>query len=92
MKSKEKAFFNKQEEHSTVKLLVLKEYLKLWIRKVTLNSFNKSHSCLIADTFAGTGIYEDGKLGSPFLIINEAEDFIKQAINNNMNLPIKSSK
>ncbi len=73
-----KVFFNNLEEHSKIKLKVLTEYIKTWMRKVVLNPYGKGN-CLVVDTFAGTGIYDDGNYGSPIIIIKEALDFIEQA-------------
>ncbi len=73
-----KEFFNILEEHSKIKLMVLNEYIKTWMRKVVLNQFGNSN-CLIVDTFAGTGLYDDGNVGSPLIIIREALDFIEQS-------------
>ena len=73
-----KEFFNSLEEHSKIKLKVLTEYIKTWMRKVVLNRYG-SGNCLVVDTFAGTGMYDDGNYGSPLIIIKEALDFIEQA-------------
>ncbi len=72
-----KKFFDKLEEHSRVKLQVLTNYIKVWIRKILLNHHG-SGSCLIVDTFAGVGKYKDGSLGSPLIIINETINCIEQ--------------
>ncbi|MFA5603786.1 MAG: three-Cys-motif partner protein TcmP [Bacilli bacterium] len=84
-----KQFFNQLEEHSEIKLKVLMEYVKMWMRKVVLNRYNNNHSCLIVDTFAGVGKYSDGSFGSPLLLINEAINFIEQA-EGNAKMPIGS--
>ena len=73
-----KEFFYSLEEHSNIKLKVLTEYIKTWMRKVILNPYG-SGNCLIVDTFAGTGMYNDGNYGSPLIIIRESLDFIEQA-------------
>ena len=73
-----KEFFNNLEEHSKIKLMVLNEYIQTLMRKVVLNPYGNSN-CLIVDTFAGTGLYDDGNYGSPLIIIKEAFDFIEQA-------------
>ena len=73
-----KEFFYSLEEHSKIKLKVLTEYIKTWMRKVILNPYG-SGNCLIVDTFAGTGMYNDGNYGSPLIIIRESLDFIEQA-------------
>lgn len=72
-----KEFFNSLEEHSKIKLKVLTEYVKTWMRKVVLNPYG-SGNCLVVDTFAGTGKYDDGNYGSPLIIIEESLDFIEQ--------------
>ena len=48
-----------------------------WIRKVVLGT---GMNCLICDTFAGEGIYSDGTYGSPFVMIEEALDFLHQGL------------
>ncbi|NLL02561.1 MAG: three-Cys-motif partner protein TcmP [Mollicutes bacterium] len=70
-------FFDELEEHSKIKLQVLKNYIKPWMRKILLSPHNNK-SCLIVDTFAGVGKYDDGSLGSPLIITREAIDCIKQ--------------
>lgn len=72
-----KEFFYSLEEHSKIKLKVLTEYIKIWMRKVVLNPYGNGN-CLVVDTFARTGMYDDGNYGSPLIIIKEALDFIEQ--------------
>lgn len=68
-------FFDVAKPHSVAKIELLNSYLIPWIRKVT---FGMNQKCLICDTFAGEGIYSDGTLGSPFIIINNALDYLEQ--------------
>lgn len=44
---------------------------------MVLNPYG-SGNCLVVDTLAGTGKYDDGNYGSPLIIIEEALDFIEQ--------------
>lgn len=70
-------FFEGLKPHSWAKVKLLESYITLWIRKITLGLRKK---CLICDTFAGEGIYEDGTFGSPIIIINSALDYLKQKL------------
>lgn len=73
-------FFDKIYEHSNAKLSLLKSYAIEWMRKVTLGLNGK---CLIIDSFAGTGYYEDGSKGSPIIILEEAYKYCEQIAKNN---------
>lgn len=44
---------------------------------MVLNPYG-SGNCLVVDTLAGTGKYDDGNYGSPLIIIEESLDFIEQ--------------
>ena len=70
-------FFGNAKPHSKAKIELLKKYLIPWIRKVVLGT---GMNCLICDTFAGEGIYSDGTYGSPFVMIEEALDFLHQGL------------
>ena len=73
-------FFEKEQaKHTKAKLDILQEYVIPWMRKVVLNKYG-SKSCGVIDTFAGAGIYSDGSLGSPIILVKTAIEFIKQNI------------
>lgn len=76
-KKEQEFFFERQLEHSKAKLALLKNYALVWMRKVTLGT--PERRCLIIDTFAGAGYYEDGSEGSPILLIKEAMNFAEQS-------------
>lgn len=78
-------FFSRLEEHSKIKLQVLTNYIIPWMRKILLGSF-QNRSCLIVDTFAGVGKYDDGSLGSPLIIVKEAIACIQQLKNMSYNI------
>lgn len=71
-------FFENAANHSIAKIMLLKEYLTIWIRKITYGLKSK---CLICDTFAGEGIYSDGTKGSPFVILDVVQDYLNQMPN-----------
>lgn len=80
------AFFEKEQaKHTKAKLDILQEYVIPWMRKVVLNKYG-SKSCGVIDTFAGAGIYSDGSIGSPIILVNAAIEFIKQARKNNFKI------
>ena len=68
-------FFEELEQHSLIKIKLLQEYLIKWIRKITLGL---QQNCLICDTFAGEGLYNDGTEGSPICILNECIKYFNQ--------------
>ena len=70
-------FFSNQLEHSKAKLSLLKNYATVWMRKATLGTPQKS--CVIIDTFAGAGYYDDGSEGSPIILIKAAMEYCEQA-------------
>lgn len=72
-------FFENAANHSIAKITLLKEYLTIWIRKITYGLKSK---CLICDTFAGEGIYSDGTKGSPFVILDVVQDYLNQMLCN----------
>lgn len=76
-KEEQNEFFCELHEHSKAKLELLKNYAIKWMRKVTLGTRQKK--CAIIDTFAGTGLYDDGSEGSPIVLINEALNYSKQS-------------
>lgn len=79
-------FFEKEQaKHTKAKLDILQEYVIPWMRKVVLNKYG-SKSCGVIDTFAGAGIYSDGSLGSPIILVKTAIEFIKQAEEKNFKI------
>lgn len=70
-------FFNNLSEHSEAKVKLLENYIVPWIRKV---NFGIGKGCLICDTFAGEGIYEDGTKGSPMIILEAAINYFEQRL------------
>ena len=72
-----KSFFKELKPHSSAKVKLLENYINLWIRKVTLGCKSK---CLICDTFAGEGFYDDGTVGSPIIILKSALDYLEQSL------------
>lgn len=79
-------FFEKEQaKHTKAKLDILQEYVIPWMRKVVLNRYG-SKSCGVIDTFAGAGIYSDGSVGSPIILVNTAIEFIKQAEEQNFKI------
>lgn len=80
-------FFDKLQDHSEVKIEILNRYYIPWLRKINLGSFN-SGKCLVIDGFAGKGVYEDGRIGSPLVLIDGAIDLIDQL--NKLNRPAAS--
>lgn len=64
-------FFDKKQEHSKVKLELLKRYLIPAISKMGYSKYNTKELVRIFDGFAGTGEYGDGGIGSPVIILNE---------------------
>ena len=72
-----KKFFSELKSHSSAKVQLLEQYITPWIRKVTLGCNSK---ILICDTFAGEGVYEDGTLGSPMIILKSALDYLEQPL------------
>lgn len=70
-------FFGGLKSHSHAKVQLLEKYIEPWIRKVTLGLNSK---CLICDTFAGEGFYDDGTAGSPIIIIKSALNYLRQPL------------
>ncbi|MCD8509072.1 MAG: three-Cys-motif partner protein TcmP [Bacillus sp. (in: Bacteria)] len=78
-------FFDELQPHSAAKLTILNNYVIPWMRKIVLGN-RAIGRCLIIDGFAGEGLYgEEGKEvnGSPFVLLDQAIDFYKQAKANN---------
>ena len=74
-------FFQKLQNHSNAKLIILEKYVVQWMRKIILNPYGNG-KCLIIDGFAGKGQYDTkGKTeyGSPLLLLKAAIDFCNQA-------------
>lgn len=76
-------FFDGLQKHSEAKLRILEQYVIPWMRKVVLghqkyygDEYNK---CFIIDGFAGQGKYDNGKDGSPLILLKSAMEFCDQA-------------
>ena len=82
--SRNKDFFKTLKPHSEAKLKIFETYVIPWMRKIVLGSSKK---CLLIDGFAGSGIYNDGNLGSPIRLIDQSFDFTNQAASNGWTLP-----
>lgn len=74
-------FFQDIQNHSEIKLSILKEYTIPWMRRVILNKFGP-RKCLIIDGFAGPGKYKNDIDGSPLILIKNAIDFYEQSRKN----------
>ncbi|KKG04760.1 three-Cys-motif partner protein TcmP [Methanosarcina mazei] len=59
------------KEHTRVKHIILKKYLKAWI-----NILGKNRKVCYFDCFAGRGKYSDGTEGSPLIALKAAADLI----------------
>ena len=87
-KSDHKRFYWKQwqtgqmpklENHSEKKLDLLRDYLELYLQIVLKNAAGKEvQEVTLIDGFAGGGIYQEGKHGSPIVILKavEAAEFL----------------
>jgi three-Cys-motif partner protein len=70
------------EYHSEKKLDLLHDYLVLYLEIVLKNTLGKEiQEITIIDGFAGGGIYQDGKVGSPLTIL-KAIEAAEELINN----------
>jgi three-Cys-motif partner protein len=78
-------FFDGLQKHSDAKITVLNNYFIPWLRKINL-SFQGGR-CLVIDGFAGPGIYEDGKIGSPIKLLQGSIEFYEQCEKNEWKLP-----
>lgn len=72
------SFFKELQNHSEVKLSILEKYIIPWMRKIILNRYGP-RKCLMIDGFAGAGTYDNGKKGSPTILIENSIDFYKQS-------------
>ena len=62
-------------EHSELKLELLRDYLVLYLRIVLANVQGKEIQQLtLVDGFAGGGLYQDNKLGSPLVILGAVRE------------------
>jgi three-Cys-motif partner protein len=69
----------KLEDHSEKKLDLLRDYLELYLQIVLKNTSGKEvQEITLIDGFAGGGVYEGNKLGSPITILKavEAAEFL----------------
>ena len=71
-------FFSTLQDHSEVKLSILRKYTEARIRKICLNPYGEN-KCLMVDGFAGAGIYNDSKKGSPLILVEVAKEFVNQS-------------
>ncbi|MGE8022117.1 three-Cys-motif partner protein TcmP [Peribacillus frigoritolerans] len=79
-------FFTELQNHSEVKLSILEKYTIPWMRKIILNKYGPK-KCLLIDGFAGKGKYDNGKKGSPVIMIEAAVDFYNQAVKSKWDKP-----
>lgn len=74
------------QEHSEIKVLLLRKYLEKYINVLSLAKF--VNEVEVYDLFCGEGIYENGKEGSPIIIlklINEIYQRNKDLVTGNIN-------
>jgi len=72
-KNTEKTFFEGKRPWSKIKDNILKDYLPIYLSKVS-----KLHRPIILiDAFAGPGVFKDGSEGSPIIMANSAERYAK---------------
>lgn len=81
----EKQFFDQLQKHSDAKITILNNYFIPWLRKINLG--NQGGRCLVIDGFAGPGIYDDGKQGSPIKLLLASIEFYEQCEKNNWRIP-----
>jgi len=63
------------EQHSEVKLNVLRDYIKRYIDILCRNTFgSRAFKLTLVDGFAGGGMYKDGKAGSPLVILKAVQE------------------
>lgn len=73
-KSWDQGKFPKLELHSEAKLNVLQDYVVDYIKILCSQSFGQEHFRItLVDGFSGGGLYQDGKLGSPFVLIKAVQ-------------------
>lgn len=73
MSESTKNFFVEKRPWSLIKDIVLKEYMPPYLAKVKI----LGQPILLIDGYAGPGIFEDGKAGSPMIICDAAEKVAK---------------
>jgi three-Cys-motif partner protein len=65
--------FSRFEPHTTLKHACLGNYLAAWVAKISLNSKGPKHTTLaLVDAFAGEGSDDEGRPGSPLIMIDVA--------------------
>ncbi|QRF22837.1 three-Cys-motif partner protein TcmP [Alicyclobacillus sp. TC] len=62
------------EDHTKVKHIILREYLRAWFR---IMGFNEER-LLFIDGYSGPGIYSQGEDGSPIIVIKEAMNYLQE--------------
>lgn len=65
------------QPHTAAKHTILREYLKAWIRIMTMG-YNIDKKAIYIDGFAGPGEYENGQPGSPIIALKESIDYFWQ--------------
>ncbi|WP_148218094.1 three-Cys-motif partner protein TcmP [Opitutus terrae] len=71
----QRGVFPIMEEHSRCKLELLRDYLVLYLQIVLANAQGKATQYVtLIDGFAGGGVYHDGRLGSPLVILRAVEE------------------
>ena len=86
-------FFEQAENHSKIKLVVLKKFFNSWKNKVFYNHFNTiNNELIVIDGFAGPGEYKTGENGSPLICLDSSFGALQQRKNindiNNKNMKI----
>jgi three-Cys-motif partner protein len=71
--------------HSEAKLKLYNEYLKRYLRILSSSPYTKQIN--IYDIFCGTGIYDDGKHGSPILAFETIHKTIEYLSSKNIDVP-----
>lgn len=73
-KSWDQGLYPELEPHSEAKLNVLQDYVTDYIKILCSQSFGQDHFRItLVDGFSGGGIYNGGKLGSPFVLLKAVE-------------------
>ncbi len=66
-------FFEKKKEWSKKKDRILSTYLKPYLAKVAITK----KPLIFIDCFAGKGKFDDGEIGSPLIIKNACDNYVK---------------
>lgn len=77
------------EPHSEAKLRVVQDYVVDYIKILCSQSFGQEHFRItLVDGFSGGGVYNGGKLGSPFVLIKAVEIAEAELNSDGRNKPI----